>query len=278
MTNIILKLLRLTAAQSVVLLPLISGCSINQTQATSPSPTPPVLSTEAAPSPFASLAPSPLPKTDPFQDASDKAISTANISQSALSKDDMNLVVNMWHEAINLMKAVPKSSPNYVLAQKKVIEYQRSLTVAKKKLEKPIQGVKPDLAIAKQSVNNSPEVLATASQASVPQPQVESPQSSNVPAAEEFLEAYFQATVNEGSDGYEYWCSESTKFASSLFAPRGWKILKADDNYGMVRVDSSNKGGSQITTNWRFYLKKEKDKKHTGLPRGLCINLMFTDN
>ncbi len=33
----------------------------------------------------------------------------------------------MWQEAIALMKAVPKSSPNYALAQKKVAEYQRSL-------------------------------------------------------------------------------------------------------------------------------------------------------
>lgn len=269
-----LKSLHFTAAPFVVLLALMSGCSIEQTQATSPSPTQtPSLFTEPAPTPVTSAAPLPSPQTDPFQDANDKAIGAATVSQSAQSKYDWEIVLGMWSEAIILMKAVPKSSSNYALAQKKLAEYQRNLAVAKQNAKKLLQVVEPNLAVAKQNVDNSPKAVKPASPNSVSQPQ-EPPQQSEVPAAQEFMEAYLQAAVNEGSDGYEYWCSKSAGFRSSLFAPRGWQILKADNDYALIRVDSSNGGGSHITANWNFYLDKETDKKHTGLPRGLCISLM----
>lgn len=269
-----LKFLRLTTAPCLVLLALMSGCSApEQTQNTSSTPTS-SLSTEPVLTPVTSTAPSLSPQTDPFQDASDKAIGAATISQSAQSALDWNLVAGMWQEAINLMKAVPKSSSTYALAQKKVVEYQHNLAVAKKNEEKPPQVVKLASDLVTQNVNNSPKVVEPASQISVSQSQATLPQTSELPAAKEFLEAYFQATVNGGSRGYEYWCSKSADFRSSLFAPRGWQILKADNDYGLVRVDSSNKGGSQVTANWNFYLDKETDPKHTGLPRGLCISLM----
>jgi hypothetical protein len=88
----------------------------------SPSATPtPIASTSSATS---------SPQHDFFGEAVNKAMSAATITQSATSKDDWNLVASQWQEAIALMKAVPGSSPNYALAQKKVVEYQPNLDYA----------------------------------------------------------------------------------------------------------------------------------------------------
>ncbi|HEY9875107.1 MAG TPA: hypothetical protein V6D12_16855, partial [Candidatus Obscuribacterales bacterium] len=61
------------------------------------------------------------------------AMSAATIAQSAESKDDWELVASRWQEAIDLMKAVPQSSKNYAVAQKKLAEYQGNLGVANKR-------------------------------------------------------------------------------------------------------------------------------------------------
>lgn len=76
------------------------------------------------PMPVTSASPASSPQPDSFREAVNKAMSAATITQSAKSKDDWNLVASQWQEAISLMKSVPASSPNYALAQKKVVEYQ----------------------------------------------------------------------------------------------------------------------------------------------------------
>ncbi|MEH1945062.1 MAG: hypothetical protein V7L01_33265 [Nostoc sp.] len=40
--------------------------------------------------------------------------------------------MSQWEAAIALMKTVPSSSPNYVVAQQKIIEYQKNLNYAEK--------------------------------------------------------------------------------------------------------------------------------------------------
>jgi hypothetical protein len=100
---------------------------------------------ETTPVPIASQAPSvtPTPITpaspatsslqrDFFGEAVNKAMSAATITQSAKSKDDWNLVVSQWQEAITLMEAVPSSHPRYPVAQQKSIEYKRNLDYALK--------------------------------------------------------------------------------------------------------------------------------------------------
>ena len=82
----------------------------------SPSPVP----VEVTPSPIPSLSPAPLPQTDPFQQAVNQAMSAATLTQSARSQVEWNAIISQWQEAIELMKAVPDSSLNYQLAQKKV--------------------------------------------------------------------------------------------------------------------------------------------------------------
>ncbi|MBN3941660.1 hypothetical protein [Nostoc sp. NMS9] len=84
------------------------------------------------PSPVTSESPTALLKTDTFREAVSKAINAANLTQSAKSSDEWKTVVSQWEAAIALMKAVPSSSPNYVVAQQKISEYQRNFNYAQK--------------------------------------------------------------------------------------------------------------------------------------------------
>ncbi|MBD2513717.1 hypothetical protein H6G93_01585 [Nostoc sp. FACHB-973] len=77
--------------------------------------------------------------TDTFREAVNKAINAANLTQSAKSPDEWKIVVNEWQGAMSttgyayaLMKNVPSSSPNYAIAQQKIIEYQKNLSYAQK--------------------------------------------------------------------------------------------------------------------------------------------------
>lgn len=54
----------------------------------------------------------------------------ATLAQSAQSKQDWNLVVSGWIQAVGAMQAVPTGSPKHVFAQKKVAEYLQNLNIA----------------------------------------------------------------------------------------------------------------------------------------------------
>jgi len=91
------------------------------------------------PSPTSLITPSPVNitptlklKTETFREGVNKAISAANFTQSAKSQDEWKTVESEWQEAITLMNAVPSNSPNYAVAQQKIVEYQRNLSYAKK--------------------------------------------------------------------------------------------------------------------------------------------------
>jgi hypothetical protein len=90
---------------------------------------PPVTPTPSTPASPATSS----PQRDIFGEAVNKAINAATITQSAKSKDDWNLVVSQWQEAIALMKKVPASRSNYTVAQKKAVEYQSNLDYAKQR-------------------------------------------------------------------------------------------------------------------------------------------------
>lgn len=70
------------------------------------------------------------PQSDSFRAAVNKAMQAAQLTQSAKSNQQWNTITISWQDAIDLMKAVPTSSPNYQVAQKKVYEYQRNLRYA----------------------------------------------------------------------------------------------------------------------------------------------------
>lgn len=74
----------------------------------------------------------PLKQPDPYKLALNKADSARNITQSAQSQDDWNLVVSQWQQAIQWIRSVPASSPLRTQSQAKLAEYQRNLIMAKK--------------------------------------------------------------------------------------------------------------------------------------------------
>ena len=115
---------------------LLYACTVTQqAPPTSPSPFTPAA---PPPSPVTSASPPPTsPETDFFLEAENKAISAKNIAQIAQTKEDWTLVTNRWQQAIDLIKAVPKSNPKYSLAQKQLAEYQSGLNNAEKQLKLP---------------------------------------------------------------------------------------------------------------------------------------------
>ncbi|MEG3971296.1 hypothetical protein QUA00_27290 [Microcoleus sp. T2B6] len=67
---------------------------------------------------------------DTFREAVNSALTAAELGRSAKTKEDWTTVIDRWQEAVSLMRRVPVSSPNYQLAQSKVIEYQKYLLYA----------------------------------------------------------------------------------------------------------------------------------------------------
>ncbi|MDF5715145.1 MAG: retropepsin-like aspartic protease [Rhizonema sp. NSF051] len=73
-----------------------------------------------------------------FEQGLDKAISAFSISQSAQSTEDWNLVANQFIEAIALMNKVSVNSPYYPNAHSKILEYQRQIRLAQRKVAPPV--------------------------------------------------------------------------------------------------------------------------------------------
>ncbi|NEO56809.1 MAG: hypothetical protein F6K54_29290 [Okeania sp. SIO3B5] len=85
---------------------------------------------------------SPSPKTEPeatvtnpWYFAVKSAQTAAEKARTAQTKSEWNAVANDWQKAVELMKEVPESDPNYQTAQTKVLEYQNNLDIAKQRVE-----------------------------------------------------------------------------------------------------------------------------------------------
>ena len=106
-----------------------------------PSPVASATPKPVAPSPVASATPKPVapapkpatPKPDSWRLGVNKAQSAANLAQTSISKGEWEEVASEWEKAVQLMKAVPPSSPNYQKAQEKAAEYQSNLGVAQQR-------------------------------------------------------------------------------------------------------------------------------------------------
>jgi clan AA aspartic protease (TIGR02281 family) len=101
------------------------------------------------------VAPSPEPKplvaeTDKYQEALTTAASAQSIGQSALSQEDWVLVIGQWQQAIERLKAVPKSSSNYSLALKLLPQYEQSMSRARQKsatFKSQTPAIKPSILV-----------------------------------------------------------------------------------------------------------------------------------
>jgi hypothetical protein len=89
---------------------------------------------------------------DPFREAVNSALRAAELGRSAKTKEDWTLVAERWQEAVSLMRRLPVSSPNYQVAQTKVVEYQKYLLYAQESaVNPPPQSPSPETADPKKS-------------------------------------------------------------------------------------------------------------------------------
>ncbi len=78
-----------------------------------------------------SKSPDSPPKNDNFELAVKKGKRAVKLTKTAQSHDQWKIVENKWKDAIELLETVPTSSPNYALAQQKIIQYQGHLDFAR---------------------------------------------------------------------------------------------------------------------------------------------------
>ncbi|NES89655.1 MULTISPECIES: hypothetical protein [Okeania] len=115
-------------------LPFLSESKSENTETNDPDSSQPQTSsedTETSPSPKTNDSGTTV--SDPWYFAVTSAQSAAQKAQTAQTKSEWNAVANDWQKAVDLMKEVPESNPNYQTAQTKVLEYQNYLDVANQK-------------------------------------------------------------------------------------------------------------------------------------------------
>ena len=105
----------------------------NQTNSSTPETSPQDSQTSESPKTPESSTPT---DSNPWYFAVKSAQSAAQKAQTAQTKSEWNAVANDWQKAVDLMKKVPESNPNYQTAQTKVLEYQNNLDIAKQRADK----------------------------------------------------------------------------------------------------------------------------------------------
>ncbi|WP_293346532.1 MULTISPECIES: hypothetical protein [unclassified Microcoleus] len=89
----------------------------------------------ASPAPKAA-SPAPkaaAPKPDSWREGVNNAQKAAVLAQTAQSQAEWIAVASEWQKAVQLMRAVPSTSPNHSKAQQKAAEYQANLIVANRR-------------------------------------------------------------------------------------------------------------------------------------------------
>lgn len=66
------------------------------------------------------------PKLQAFRWAVNRAMSAAELTQTARTQEEWQTVATWWEEAVDFMKSVPRSHERYQLAQEKIQEYQKN--------------------------------------------------------------------------------------------------------------------------------------------------------
>lgn len=122
--------LRLQGAATLALLTFTTSCSSISLLDSTVSKTV-ALRNYSTTRPFVSKqSPSNCSRIDPFAKGINKAMGAATLAQSAQSKQDWDLVVSGWIQAVGAMQSVPPDNPKHVFAQKKAAEYLQNLNVA----------------------------------------------------------------------------------------------------------------------------------------------------
>jgi hypothetical protein len=151
------------------------------------------------------------------------ATKAIELTKGEVSNENLKNAKNNWKQAINFLQAIPSNTNVSNEAKKKIPDYTKNYQSVSSKLEEKT---------ASETVNK-------------------------------FIEEYI-FNITKGNGGYDYFCNES--YPSSFFAPRSATILQTNiyqggqDGNVVIRLDSSNKGGMNITADWTLYMEKEAGK------------------
>lgn len=77
----------------------------------------------------------PIPESEAFRWAVNRAMSAAQLTQTAQSPEEWQQVTTWWKEAVELMQAVPPSDDKHEVALAKVTEYQNNFLYAQGRLK-----------------------------------------------------------------------------------------------------------------------------------------------
>lgn len=138
---------------STLTLMSVACSSDNSNTPTQPVATPATPSTAINPpvKPSPKATPTSQPSLTPkeaYERAIDVAYSAAVIAQSAESPDDWQLVSKRWQEAIELLQLVPPKSSYRAMAQSKIAQYQRNLSIAKQQATRPRSNSSSETVVA----------------------------------------------------------------------------------------------------------------------------------
>lgn len=121
-----------TSWSAIVLTMAIPACSSPESSPVAPSP---AATVQQAPAKPQTPPPTPISVDALLQDAEDKAVSAANLTQTAQSPDDWTIAEQQWQRAIALLKSVPAASPKRALAQQRLADYQRNLNLTQRRVK-----------------------------------------------------------------------------------------------------------------------------------------------
>ena len=106
----------------------------NEAPASPPAAPKPTATASPATSSIPAASPSPAAPNnqDSFQQAVDRAMEAATLTQSAKTQADWQTVIGHWQAAISAMKSVSANHPRHAVAQQKAAEYSKNLAYAKR--------------------------------------------------------------------------------------------------------------------------------------------------
>lgn len=112
---------------------ILATMGLNTLRTLRTSPPAPVVLPEAGTSPAEPIQPE---SGDIFRDAVNTAMAAADLTQTAKTGADWQVVADTWSQAIDLMQQVPNSHPRYAVAQAKAVEYQTNLAYAQENVRR----------------------------------------------------------------------------------------------------------------------------------------------
>lgn len=86
-----------------------------------------------------------ISKSEAFRWAVNRAMSAAELTQTARSASEWQQVVNWWQDAIKLMQSVPASDDKHEIAVDRTAEYQKNFQYAQRRLQEATQSITDDL-------------------------------------------------------------------------------------------------------------------------------------